>query len=261
MPIFSKSSYDVAKLLNIAVYFTRSMMNISENRGRIFIIKREIDGKEGRKLTYDSSLCFGCEMCSTVCPQNAITLYPLAYMFTRGTRIRIDPSKCILCGTCSEVCPSNALKVDGVKVKLRKFFLANFECEDCKVCEEVCPWDAIISVDGKKEWIEELCIFCGRCAKLCPDNKIFVEKPISGEVLIGEGCKFCGVCMDICPSKAISFDGKKVVVDEEICIFCGACKNACPIKVIEVKRSEVRIESSEYPWSKRHEEAINLLRR
>ncbi len=236
-------------------------MNIVESKGKQFVIKRVVDGRDGRMLRYNSSMCFGCEMCSTVCPQNAITLYPIAYMFVRGSKIRIDSNKCILCGICSEVCPSNALKVDGVKINLRKFFLANFECEDCKICEEVCPWDAILSVDGKKEWVKELCIFCGRCAKYCPDDKIFVEKPISGEVNIGDDCKLCGVCMDICPSNAISFDGKKMVVDTDICIFCGACRNACPIKVIEVKRYDIKIENSDYPWFFRHREAINTLKR
>ncbi len=237
-------------------------MNISEFNGRLFVIKRVIDGEVRRTLTHDSSLCFGCELCSTACPQNAIRLYPLAYMFTGRPRIRIDEKSCLLCGICSEVCPSGAIKVDGAKVRLRKLFFADFDCEDCKLCEETCPWVAIVSVDGrKKEWIEELCIFCGKCAKVCPEDRIFVDKPISGEVTIGEGCKLCGVCMDVCPSNAISFDGKKMVVDTDVCIFCGACRNACPVKVIDVKRSEIRIETSHYPWFSQHESAIKQLQR
>ncbi len=232
------------------------MMNISEFAGRTFVIKRVIEGEVRRKLTYDSSLCFGCELCSSACPQNAIKLYPLAYMLTGRPRIRIDANSCILCGVCSEVCPSGAIKVDGAKIRLRRLFFADFECEDCNLCEEVCPWDAIVSQGKTKTWIEELCIFCGKCAKECPDGKIFVEKPFSGEIEIGEDCKFCGVCMDICPASAISFDGRRMVVDTDVCIFCGACRNACPVKVIEVRRKDVRIENATYPWFSQHERAI-----
>ncbi len=258
------------------------MMNISEFNGRLFVIKRVIEGEVRRMLTYDSSLCFGCELCSTACPQNAIKLYPLAYMLTGRPRIRIDAKSCLLCGVCSEVCPSGAIKVDGARIRLRRLFFADFECEACRMCEEACPWDAIVSVgkEGEEEternegeednegekrgkaskrWIEELCIFCGKCAKVCPEGRIFVEKPISGEISIGEDCKLCGVCMDICPAHAISFDGKKMVVDTDVCIFCGACRNACPIKVIEVRRKEIRIENADYPWFSQHERALKCV--
>jgi 4Fe-4S ferredoxin len=240
------------------------MMNISEFKGNVFVIKRVIDGNTKRKLTYDPSLCFGCELCSTVCPQNAIKLFPLAYMFIGRPRVRIDSKNCILCGICSEICPSGALKVEGARIRLKKLFFADFECEDCRICVDECPWDAIkeVKTEGKKtikEWVEEQCIFCGRCAKFCPDDKIFVEKPISGEVIIGEDCKFCGVCKDICPSHAISFDGRRMIVDMDICILCGACKNACPTKVIEIRRNEVRIESAYYPWFSQHEKALKSI--
>ena len=255
------------------------MMNISEFKGNIFVIKRVVEEDVRRKLTYDSSLCFGCELCTSVCPQNAIRLYPLAYMFIGKPRVRIDEKSCILCGICSEICPSGAIKVEGAKIRLKKLFFADFECEDCSICVEACPWGAIVDktadaginkdvnktneVNEKnkatKEWREELCIFCGRCAKLCPDDKIFVEKPISGEVKIGEDCKFCGVCMDICPSHAISFDGRKMSVDMDVCILCGACRNACPTKAIEIRRDNIRIENAFYPWFFQHERALKRI--
>ncbi len=262
-------------MLNIANYPTCSMMNISEYRGNIFVIKRVVEGDVRRTLMYDTSLCFGCELCTSVCPQNAIRLYPLAYMFIGKPRVRIDEKSCILCGVCSEICPSGAIKVEGAKIRLKRLFFADFECEDCNICVEVCPWGAIVDktnadeeknedkAEGEsratKEWIEDLCIFCGRCAKLCPDDKIFVEKPISGEVVIGEDCKFCGVCMDICPSHAISFDGRKMSVDMDVCILCGACRNACPTKVIEIRREDVRIENAVYPWFTQHENALKRI--
>jgi pyruvate ferredoxin oxidoreductase delta subunit len=52
-----------------------------------------------------------------------------------------------------------------------------------------------------------LCIGCGRCAKMCPDGCISMKPDKNGKlkaVIDYDYCKGCGLCAIECPVKAIS---------------------------------------------------------
>jgi NADH-quinone oxidoreductase subunit I len=61
--------------------------------------------------------CVGCELCSIVCPSQAIYVKPAAndpeHPHSRGERyasdFQINMLRCIFCGYCEEACPTGAL--------------------------------------------------------------------------------------------------------------------------------------------------------
>lgn len=53
--------------------------------------------------------------------------------------------------------------------------------------------------------VDDSCIGCGKCAKLCPTNSIRIE---NGKPVWGEGCTHCMACICYCPAEAIEY-GKK----------------------------------------------------
>ena len=131
---------------------------------------------------------------------------------------------CVFCGICAKKCPADAITVDR-KEKVWK--IDQFKCVICNVCAESCPKKCInmsnihrtaeykksyVSVQGKKEepvssgkpaGIDENCVFCGLCAKKCPEGAITVDRANKEWKLDEEKCVGCGLCVSSCPKKSI----------------------------------------------------------
>ncbi|MDL2246030.1 4Fe-4S binding protein [Methanobrevibacter sp. OttesenSCG-928-K11] len=138
---------------------------------------------------------------------------------------------CVSCGNCIRACDSeNARKYeiftwDGT---------VSDDCISCGICYEVCPEEAITLYRGKVEVNLDKCILCENCAIHCPKNAI-VKTTMAKKILAGgfnqideKLCISCGLCYKICPEDAINENNNEFTVNEEKCIYCGACKNACP---------------------------------
>jgi NAD-dependent dihydropyrimidine dehydrogenase PreA subunit len=118
-------------------------------------------------------------------------------------------------------------------------------CTGCSACEKRCPTGAISGESKKVYFIEPaLCIDCGACGVICPDEAIMTnhgvithvlkraQRPIA--VVHPDNCNGCGVCVDVCPFDCISPSPEnhaeylgKVQVNEKTCVGCMLCEEVC----------------------------------
>ncbi|BCV61667.1 4Fe-4S dicluster domain-containing protein [Shewanella algae] len=77
--------------------------------------------------------CRHCEVCTQVCPQQAISTHP-----ETGAKV-IDEKRCVGCGYCADKCPQQVIKVVRSKMKAVKCDL----CQGEPACAQVCPTGAI----------------------------------------------------------------------------------------------------------------------
>ena len=60
-------------------------------------------------------------------------------------------------------------------------------------------------------YIQNKCIHCGRCVKLCPDHHQIHGNDM---VFLRDGCRRCGECASVCPSGALSASGRTYTEEE-----------------------------------------------
>jgi [FeFe] hydrogenase (group B1/B3) len=102
-------------------------------------------------------------------------------------------------------------------------------CRGCvgRPCMVNCPKDAIEFRDGKAHIIQDKCVNCGKCEKVCPFHAV-IYTPVP--------------CEEACPVDAISKDENgKEQIDLDKCIYCGKCMEGCPFGAIVEKTHMLRI--------------------
>lgn len=147
---------------------------------------------------------------------------------------------CTSCGTCFRVCDEENAR-EFIMDKWEGS--VSDDCISCGICCEVCPEDAITLNRGSINVNLDKCILCERCAVHCPTESI--PRTTLSKKIISDGfneinqklCIGCGLCYKICPEDAIIKDNEKYTVNEEKCIYCGACKNACPSNAFLFERN------------------------
>ncbi len=211
------------------------------------------------ELVADHTLCCGCSICLTVCPQEAITLSKPVLADGRlraRPRVDIDPDKCSFCGECVALCPTHALaltvngvpEVPVIKGKAFPMLIRTMRVNQA-ICQATadaayidnCPTGAISGqverdAEGRVTGVRNAqvdrnkCIACTHCMEQGPVGAFQVVKPYQGRAFLNVALcpPGCQACADVCPSHAITYDGERVHVDRRFCLFCSACENVCP---------------------------------
>ena len=131
---------------------------------------------------------------------------------------------CVFCGICAKKCPADAIEVDR---KAKTWKVDQFKCVICNVCVESCPKKCITmnpvhrtaeykksrvvlqgkveesNAGGKPTGVGDTCVYCGLCAKKCPEGAITVDRPNKSWTIDSEKCVGCGLCISSCPKKCI----------------------------------------------------------
>ncbi len=132
---------------------------------------------------------------------------------------------CVFCGICAKKCPADAIVVDR---KAKTWTIDPFKCVICNVCVETCPKNCITMSESHKtpEYNKSYVSFQG---------KVDEAKPQGKPTGVGDDCVFCGICAKQCPQEAITVDrpNKSWSIDSEKCVGCGICISKCPKKTIK----------------------------
>jgi len=90
------------------------------------------------------------------------------------------------------------------------------KCTGCRLCEYACA-----AYNGEKLNIRQ------------SRMRVLRVEPVFN---VAMSCVLCDdpKCLAGCPTQAISFDGKKIVIDQDKCVACGLCAERCEFGSITV---------------------------
>ncbi len=243
-------------------------MKIQKTESNNQLIVERIHHAKNYRLILDRAYCVGCELCSLICPREAIKANKQEKKKGKKAQrpiVDVDESKCHYCGICVSICPYGAMQVtiDGNNIAsvvekesfpqlIREIKIDAEKCPtNCTDCEEECPLDLMkVTTEPKTKKVkidikEAQCPCCRVCEIKCPDGAIRVRKIFTGKLKINqEKCPSdCQDCLDVCPITGALYlsekDGK-VYVNEVFCTYCGACKIICPEEgALNLSRSTV----------------------
>jgi len=193
------------------------------------------------KLTLDRKRCVGCQVCTVVCPKEAIKTIKQPRTCDKAAKVKvdIDLAKCNFCGACDVTCPYGAIKVtlnDNHDLNLlakecyphlvKEIVVNTKGCpKECDQCESTCPLALIkvskVGFDGKP--VTDV-------TPLTPNEKKRVQITLTVDK---DHCPTCRVCELKCTPGAIKI--KKAIqgvisINQEKCPpGCHDCLDVCPI--------------------------------
>jgi formate hydrogenlyase subunit 6/NADH:ubiquinone oxidoreductase subunit I len=174
-------------------------------------IEKRIDMyRDHVEFVVDNELCCDCDMCSLVCPVEAVEI-------KNGKKTISD--KCTKCGYCANFCPVGAIssKVNG---KVNDLYAEKKMIPALPGTETVHGHNVRRFVSGTHAVTCDCPTGCELCVPACPINII---------------TRFDGAT-----------EQKRIHVWKEKCLQCGSCKNACPYGLIHIERNHVWHDGSGY---------------
>lgn len=201
------------------------------------------------RLDLNKALCIGCDICSRVCPTQAVSVL----LEGGNLAVDIDENTCVLCEVCTAFCPTNALSMEengeskavlalsgGMAEAAPKIAIDVAACpRGCDDCVAVCPRGALSLKRGRVVVDQDRCLRCPHCADACEHGAIRVTPLFEGRLTIdSDKCPTdCTRCVDLCPTRAISREGTTLTVADRYCVLCGACVNACDHEAVDLART------------------------
>jgi len=180
------------------------------------------------RIQFNQDSCVDCGMCIKVCAPMAITREEEEAEGGVNIRRSFDLTSCTFCGTCQDFCEEGSIKLT------KDYHMVGTKHEDLIVS----------GVTFKKKVVGNLvcdrdqCIYCGLCARNCPQEALTVDRASKKWSVDTEKCVKCGICIGKCPKKVLKFEAVKegVVFDQEKCVYCTLCAKKCPVGAITVDR-------------------------
>ncbi|MBQ5777526.1 MAG: 4Fe-4S binding protein [Oscillospiraceae bacterium] len=238
-------------------FLKEAISNLFSKPSTVKFPKVAVDAMPGYrgKIAYDAEKCLNCGMCIKVCSPIAITRTSEEVEGGENITYEFDLTSCTFCGMCQDFCNEGAIElttdyhmvatdpadliVRGTKFKekIRGKLAITDACIYCGLCAKNCPEGAITVDRATKSWVvdEEKCVKCGLCIGKCP-KKCLDFASVEEGVVCSDSCVYCTLCAKKCPSEAITVDraNKTWEIDREKCTQCGICINACPKKSLSI---------------------------
>ncbi len=211
------------------------------------------------ELVANHETCCGCGTCAKICPREAITMSEpvlVAGRLEAKPRVDIDPAKCSFCGECVALCPTHSLamtvngqeEVPVQKAEAFPYLIRRVAIDQAVLAAtrdvayiDNCPRGAISadvarSAAGEVTAVQNVaidrgkCVNCTHCMEEGPQGGFTITKPYRGRAALDVAlCPAgCQACVDVCPSRALTYDGARVHLDERFCLYCEACVAVCP---------------------------------
>jgi|GEM_PF-361176 len=198
------------------------------------------------RLELDKSRCIRCDICSLVCPRQAVRLLP----GEEDLRVAIDPWRCVLCEVCAHFCPVGALRLSYNHRP--KTVLANHQALapffpkvelDPEKCPEPCP----VLPEGEEHWcraqlrlvandLRECPKECRRCLRACPRQALVPDAASGRPRPEPDACLRCQRCLDACEQGALTvspmFVGRVLIDDSRCPPDCLKCVHLCPVQLL-----------------------------
>ena len=84
-----------------------------------------------------------------------------------------------------------------------------------------------------------------------PEEKLELNEYFRGLPVVNQCCIKCGTCVKVCPVNAIKIVEDKFIIDLKRCIFCGNCSFYCPKNAISM--------SQDYELATKSKENLSLV--
>jgi MinD superfamily P-loop ATPase len=213
------------------------------------------------RLRLDKRACLKCDICSLVCPREAVAVI----LGEEDLDITIDPRLCLLCEVCAHFCPVGAVTLsyngENKTILADHRGLAAFfpkVAMDKSRCVQPCP----VLPEGDLHWCRRQLQLvanaaddcpkqCRKCLEACPRQAIVLDEAAQ-TMPEPDLCLRCAQCLQVCEFEAIAvtpqFRGTLTIEDGKCPPDCNKCIELCPIKAIvrEGPRVFLKVESCSY---------------